>query len=191
MVIVNRNTVRNSSFGDAHPMHLHGHYFYVVTIGYGEYNEDGFFRNSSDDTECIVRSNNQTCSNYFFTVEEENGGMKQEVRWKGMQSINTQNRRLPRKDTLTVPFGGYAVIRFIVDNPGWWLFHCHIQIDQSSGMAAVIRELPDELDQSTPPPIDECMPTECEPCMGGSSSNLRGSPLMVMVIIAFLSLVLF
>ena len=90
-----------------------------------------------------------------------------------------------------MPFGGYAVIRFIVDNPGWWLFHCHIQIDQSSGMAAVIRELPDELDQSTPPPIDECMPTECEPCMGGSSSNLRGSPLMVMVVIAFLSLVLF
>ena len=87
MVIVNRNTVRNSSFGDAHPMHLHGHYFYVVTIGYGEYTEEGFFRNSSDDIECIVRSNNQTCSNDFFTVEEENGGMKQEVRWKDIQSI--------------------------------------------------------------------------------------------------------
>ena len=70
-----------------------------------------------------------------------------------------------------------AVIRFVVDNPGWWMFHCHIQIDQSTGLAAVIRELPNELSQ---PPNDECTP---------SSSNPRGSPLMMtMGIIVFFSL---
>ena len=185
IVIVNRKAEINSSFGASQAMYLHGHYFYVATIGYAEYDENGSFINSSDDIECIVGSNNQTCPNDFFTVEEKNGGLKQEIRWKDMNmtnSVNTQNR-LPRKDTLAVPFGGYAVIRFIVDNPGWWLFHCHIKIDQSTGLAAVIRELPDEL------PVNQLM---TPPCMAeSSSSNLRGSPLMIMGITVFLSLVLF
>lgn len=193
IVITNRKAPRSSSFGAPQAMSLHGHYFYVATIGYGEY-ENGVFANSSDEIECIVGSNNESCPNYFFTVEERNGNLKQEIRWKDgtiPDRVNTQNRNLPRKDTLAVPFGGYAVIRFIVDNPGWWMFHCHIKIDQTAGLAAVIRELPDELGQLTPPPNNECMTTECVPCMAGSSSNLRGSPLMIMVVIAFLSLVLF
>ena len=79
-------------------------------------------------------------------VEDKNGETKQEVRWKDIpERLNTQNRNLARKDTITVPFGGYSVIRFIVDNPGWCLFHCHVQVHQSAGMAAVIRALPDEL----------------------------------------------
>ena len=39
-----------------------------------------------------------------------------------------------------VPFGGYTTIRFVVDNPGWWFFHCHIEIHQLEGMAAVVKE---------------------------------------------------
>ena len=46
-----------------------------------------------------------------------------------------------------MPFGGYVVVsyRFVVDNPGWWLFHCHVQMDESAGMTAVIQELSNEL----------------------------------------------
>jgi len=57
---------------------------------------------------------------------------------------------------MIVPFGGYAVVRFIVDNPGWWMVHCHIQLDQTVGMAAVIRELPNDL---ITPNHSTCMPT--------------------------------
>ncbi|XP_033124240.1 laccase-2-like [Anneissia japonica] len=30
------------------------------------------------------------------------------------------------KDTLNVPENGYAILRIKADNPGYWLFHCHI-----------------------------------------------------------------
>lgn len=30
------------------------------------------------------------------------------------------------KDTAFVPDGGYTVVRFLADNPGVWLFHCHL-----------------------------------------------------------------
>ncbi|PIK43595.1 putative laccase-2 [Apostichopus japonicus] len=33
----------------------------------------------------------------------------------------------PLKDTVAVPDGGYTIIRFNASNPGWWLFHCHLQ----------------------------------------------------------------
>ena len=33
----------------------------------------------------------------------------------------------PIKDTFVPPRGGYAVIQFVADNPGWWFFHCHIE----------------------------------------------------------------
>ena len=33
----------------------------------------------------------------------------------------------PRKDTAIVPDGGFTVLRFHADNPGWWLFHCHLE----------------------------------------------------------------
>ena len=185
LVITNRRVLNTSTLGGIHPVHLHGHYFYVVTKGYGDLDTNGTYVAASDDIECIVRSNNQTCPNNFITIEEDSGGLKQEVRWKDMvipDSLNTQSRRLPRKDTIIVPFGGYAVIRFIVDNPGWWLFHCHIQIDQSIGMAAVIRELPNDL--IVPNNNNTCMPT-------GSTSppNIKGSSLMIIGIIVVLLLV--
>lgn len=33
--------------------------------------------------------------------------------------------RPPLKDTVLVPVGGYVVVRFYTDNPGYWMGHCH------------------------------------------------------------------
>lgn len=33
----------------------------------------------------------------------------------------------PYRDTVEMPSSGWAVIRYISDNPGAWIFHCHIQ----------------------------------------------------------------
>lgn len=41
----------------------------------------------------------------------------------------------PRRDTFWVPRRGYTVVRFQADNPGIWMFHCHLLWHQASGMA--------------------------------------------------------
>ena len=48
--------------------------------------------------------------------------------------------RAPLKDTLLIPAGGYAVVYFKTDNPGWWFLHCHIEVHQLEGMGLIINE---------------------------------------------------
>ncbi|XP_055385677.1 uncharacterized protein LOC129614808 [Condylostylus longicornis] len=43
------------------------------------------------------------------------------------------------KDTVTVPDGGYTIIRFQANNPGYWLFHCHIEFHAEIGMALILK----------------------------------------------------
>ncbi|KOB77130.1 Laccase 1 [Operophtera brumata] len=53
--------------------------------------------------------------------------------------INRKLSRAPLKDTVTIPDGGYTVIRFIANNPGYWLFHCHIEFHAEIGMDLVFK----------------------------------------------------
>jgi hypothetical protein len=48
-------------------------------------------------------------------------------------AFNTQNPL--RKDTISVPRRGYAVVRFGADNRGVWMLHCHVLVHLGSGMA--------------------------------------------------------
>lgn len=59
-----------------------------------------------------------------------------------------------RRDTLMVRPGSHFVIRFRSDNPGVWLFHCHIEWHVSSGLIATIIEAPLELQKSLTVPAD-------------------------------------
>ena len=194
LIITNRGVKNKKGIGRSHPIHLHGHHFYIVHIGYGNYDVNGHFVTPSNDTECIVKSNNQTCPEHFITVGE-NGELKQEVRWRGTNyhvSLDTANRKLARKDTIVVPYGGYAVVRFTVDNPGWWLLHSHIEKDQINGMAIVIRELPNELrfpDNSTCPP-KENEPTIATPSKSNSSRSSFMMTANVITFLCFLSMTL-
>ncbi|EJU03865.1 ferroxidase [Dacryopinax primogenitus] len=47
-----------------------------------------------------------------------------------------------RRDTVMVPAGGLVRVRFRADNPGAWLFHCHIEWHLDAGLAAVFIEAP-------------------------------------------------
>ena len=42
-------------------------------------------------------------------------------------------------DTVLVDPDSRAEIAFVADNPGDWMFHCHVLEHQASGMMAVIR----------------------------------------------------
>ncbi|XP_012944262.1 laccase-1 [Aplysia californica] len=53
--------------------------------------------------------------------------------------INRTTSRAPLKDTVTVPDGGYTIIRFRADNPGVWFFHCHIEFHSEIGMGLLFQ----------------------------------------------------
>ena len=125
-------------------MHLHGHYFYVVHIGYPELDSDYQLMNANENVSCIRNGRDDDTCQRFINVEGEGGAWTQEILWTDAnipKELDNINKQFVGKDTVIVPFGGYTVIRFVVDNPGWWFLHCHIEIHQLEGMAIVIKEL--------------------------------------------------
>ncbi|KAG2096667.1 laccase [Suillus cothurnatus] len=55
------------------------------------------------------------------------------------------------RDTVSAgSFGDYATIRFITDNPGPWLLHCHIDWHLYEGLALVFAEAPEDVAASQP-----------------------------------------
>ena len=144
MVITNIDINSSNPDGTAHPVHLHGHYFHVVHIGYPELDSDYQFMNANENVSCIRNGLDDDTCQRFINVEGERGVWTQEILWTAgdaPKELDNTNKQFVGKDTVIVPFGGYIVIRFVVDNPGWWFLHCHIEIHQLEGMAIVIKEL--------------------------------------------------
>ncbi|KAK3791910.1 hypothetical protein RRG08_026812 [Elysia crispata] len=53
--------------------------------------------------------------------------------------ISRNFHRPPKKDTVTIPDGGYTIVRFHADNPGMWLLHCHVEYHVEIGMAVLLQ----------------------------------------------------
>lgn len=53
-----------------------------------------------------------------------------------------------RRDTVVLRPSGYLVLRFQSNNPGVWLFHCHIEWHVDQGLIATMIEAPLELQKS-------------------------------------------
>jgi hypothetical protein len=53
-----------------------------------------------------------------------------------------------RRDTATLPAGGYLVLAFKSNNPGAWLMHCHIPFHVAAGLGVQFVERFDEISQS-------------------------------------------
>ncbi|XP_006651285.2 laccase-3 [Oryza brachyantha] len=62
----------------------------------------------------------------------------------------------PSRNTIGVPVGGWAVVRFVADNPGVWLVHCHIDAHLTGGlaMALLVEDGESELEATMAPPLD-------------------------------------
>ncbi|KAJ0661588.1 putative laccase [Helianthus annuus] len=43
----------------------------------------------------------------------------------------------PLRNTASLPVNGWAVIRFVADNPGAWIMHCHLDVHIGWGLATV------------------------------------------------------
>ncbi|MBA0788807.1 hypothetical protein Gotri_026549, partial [Gossypium trilobum] len=64
------------------------------------------------------------------------------------------------RNTISVPVGGWAVIRFVANNPGVWFMHCHFDGHMSIGLStAFIVENGPTPDTTLPPP-----PTDLPQC---------------------------
>lgn len=131
----------NNNF--SHPIHLHGHTFYVVAVRHGRYDRSGELLNNSADVVCLDENN-------------EIDKLCKSPRWKGntlppyLKSRSRVSSRAILKDTVIVPAGGYVVIAFEANNPGYWFMHCHIEPHQLEGMAVIVQEYPSS-QQWTPP----------------------------------------
>ncbi|KAF9155690.1 hypothetical protein BG015_008921 [Linnemannia schmuckeri] len=71
--------------------------------------------------------------------------------------INTTNPS--RRDTVLVPSEENVAIRFKANNPGVWLFHCHIEWHLQAGLATTIIEAPEVM-----PSVLKIDPTHIEHC---------------------------
>ena len=117
----------------AHPIHLHGHTFHVVDVGYPTYNSNtGFINESNSDIACDdVNCTKEGCNPKSCTMP----------RWNEPPTMRfTINNHTIRKDTVMVPAGGYVVINFLSDNPGQWFLHCHKELHQLEGMTVIVNE---------------------------------------------------
>ncbi|CAC5415838.1 unnamed protein product [Mytilus coruscus] len=116
-----------TGFGRAHPVHMHGHRFHVMKIGFPEYDtKTGNLTRMNPDIKC----NTLECNRAEWADELWSYG--------NVPGMNVDNP--PIKDTIIVPWGGYVVIRIVADNPGYWYFHCHIELHNVDGMALVLQE---------------------------------------------------
>lgn len=136
-------------YPNAHPIHFHGHTFHVVHVGYPPYNSSTGFvdlNNPNPDIGCY-----DDCD-----VNKGECGLCTVPGWSnGTGPLFNINKWTIRKDTVMIPAGGYAVINFISDNPGYWFLHCHIEVHQLEGMGMIVNEAFHE-QPDAPPSLNQC-----------------------------------
>ena len=143
----------------SHPVHMHGHSFFVVKIGLPPIDQStGYVDCFSDDIECstyppvfgrcgyVTKPGNAraeyTCpapkwadgKNYIYPSPTTNGDTPTPT------ASGKIDPRTPRKDTIIVPAGGYAIVDIVTDNPGIWFLHCHVENHLTEGMAVILNE---------------------------------------------------
>ena len=129
-----------------HPIHVHGHTFHVVHIGYPDYDPDtGFIQQFNTDVGC----EDETC-----TTEGCDTALCTQPIWNNKPDFSI-DRKTVRKDTVILPAGGYVVINFVSNNPGFWFLHCHIETHQLQGMALIMNEAFDQ-QLSAPDNMNQC-----------------------------------
>ena len=119
--------VIQNQFFAGHPMHLHGHDFYLL----GQQN--GCPNPSAADP---------VCAPILFSQSD-------------VATLQFDNP--PRRDTAMLGDNGWTAIGFLQDNPGTWLMHCHIVWHVDGGLALQFVEqadaIPNYVDQAF---TDEC-----------------------------------
>jgi len=107
--------INNNQGGAAHPIHQHGGWFWIV--GEGQFPFD--------------QTINKTFIEQKFKIGELQKNTTFTTYYNGTNSLP--------KDVIQVPNNGYVIIRARTNNPGTWIFHCHIDFHLAIGMGLVIQ----------------------------------------------------
>ena len=167
---------------------MHGHSFYVVKIGLPDINETtGFLDCFSADIKCTTNPPVDRCAyvanseltytcpatewadgkDYTYPSATTDGNIPKPTK---SGKIDPQT---PRKDTIIVPAGGYAIIDIVADNPGIWFMHCHVESHLAEGMAVVFNEA---YPNQPPSPPEMCQCGNFEPSFQDFYDWLEFSP---------------
>ena len=157
-------TVAGPQGAFSHPIHMHGHSFFIVKIGLPPINNTtGFVECFSEDLDCasyppwirkcdyVTGPGDYTCSSQWAVGREYT---YPSPTTSGMTPSPTSTGKIdpytPRKDTITVPAGGYAIVDVVADNPGIWFMHCHVEPHAVEGMAVTLNEAQPNQNPSPP-----------------------------------------
>lgn len=78
-----------------------------------------------------------------------------------------------RRDSWVLAAAGYTVIRFIANNPGVWIIHCHMEWHIDAGLTATIIEAPTQLQAQTfPPAMEQICDSQNTPTQGNAAGNV-------------------
>ncbi|CAF3228285.1 unnamed protein product [Rotaria socialis] len=112
--IVVQNTVALNGICESHPMHMHGHKFWIHSYGTGMYN--AVHNIWPDRHDPVLRDSLMIyASSYAYYSPNR----------------NVSNHRMPC---------GWTKLRMIANNPGLWMFHCHIGAHSFMGMNVLLKE---------------------------------------------------
>ena len=128
LVISTVGEERNST----HSIHIHGHSVHVLKVGYGQYSsENGSLLSSSRDLTCRDDGDDTD-------ILDDIRCPKPRFRPPGIKF--PLDKFTVRKDTFIVPAGGYVVVQFRSNNPGYWFVQCLVQLYYREGMSMIINE---------------------------------------------------
>lgn len=87
----------------------------------------------------------------FFVLGQGFGNFNEATAVRSYNLVHPQVR-----NTIAVPVGGWAVIRFTANNPGVWIMHCHLDVHLTWGLATAFEVENGPTPSSTlpPPPPD-------------------------------------
>jgi len=155
----------------AHVLHMHGMRFSVVN--YAPFSQSWC---AAAHFECfflpISVARALDCKNARLgdTSQDGPGNEYWGCPYNNETDVKSQNLEHPlQKDMISLWRRSWAVIRFKVDNPGVWLFHCHMEQHIPTGQMMAFNLLP-----SKQPPVPDDVPTEGDcPVWSGRSAQLR------------------
>ncbi|KAI6006986.1 Fet3 ferroxidase [Pisolithus albus] len=79
-----------------------------------------------------------------------------------------------RRDTTVIPGGGSVTLRVVADNPGAWIFHCHIEWHLEAGLAVQFIEAPLQAQERAAGKVPSYMYEQCAALGNPYSGNAAG-----------------
>lgn len=137
-----------------------------------------FIVSSGDIVDIVVNNHDQGIhpfhlhGHHFQVLDRPHTGTGE---WPGPERASGRyNPEPPMRDTLAVFPQSYSVLRFEANNPGVYLFHCHIEWHVEMGLTATIIESPDVLRNISIPEdhIDACRAAGV-PFEGNAAGNIE------------------